>query len=382
MTGLDRLKKTQTSTISRLYEVSAGLTDIVNLAPGEPDFVTPPHILAAMKKALDAGDTHYAPYSGLLDFRKAIATHYKEFFGVDANENQVLVTHGSNQGIFLVINNLLDPGDEVIVLAPAWFGYGPMIRYSQGIAKEVPLRRDDWGIDQDELERRVSPRTKLIIACSPNNPTGSLLNSRDLEKIVAVAAEHKLTVISDEIYNRIVYDDGSFRSLGTFEEIKDRVIVVNGFSKSYAMTGIRLGYVIGPVELIKELGKVQGFSSVCVSPSVQRGGITALTGPQDCVDSMVNEYDKRRRWLVQELNSIEGLSCDPPGGAFYVFPRIPMKSSEEFATRLIKEQHVITVPGTAFGSQGEGYLRISYATSHEVLSKGVDRIRRMIGNPS
>lgn len=380
MTGIDRLKGMPPSPIGRLYRTSAGLKDVLNLAPGEPDFDTPPHILAALKKALDEGETHYGPSSGLPELRRAIASHYKEYFEVEVDEKQVLVTHGSTQAIFLALNNLLNPGEEVIIFTPAWFGYKPMIEYSQGVTVEVPLTRNDWNIDYDKLEMSVSPKSKLMIVCSPNNPTGSLVKSKDLEKIVAVASEHKLMVISDEIYNRIVYEKGSFRSIGIFDEIKDQLIIVNGFSKAYAMTGIRLGYLIAPEEIVKHLDRIQGLSNVCISPAIQKAGLAAVTGPQDSVETMMAEYDKRRRGLVRELNSIKGLSCELPAGAFYAFLRVASaaESSEEFSDTLLREQHVLTVPGTAFGTGGEEYVRISYATSHEILRRAMDRMRRML----
>lgn len=382
MTGLDRLKEIPPSPIGRLYKASAGLKDILNLAPGEPDFDTPHHILAALNKALEDGETHYSSSLGLKELRKAVALHYKDFFNVEVDEDQVLITHGSNQGIFLALNSLLDPGDEVIMFTPSWFGYKPVVQYSQGVAVEVPLKRDDWSVDFERFKKAISEKTKMILLCSPNNPTGSILRPEDLAKIAAIASEHELTIIADEIYNRLVYEEKDFRGVGAFEEIRDRLLIANGFSKTYAMTGIRLGYLIAPERIITELGRIQGFSNVCISPAVQKAGLAALTGPQDCVGTMVSTYDRRRRWLTKELNSTEGLSCNLPAGAFYVFPRIELTSisSEEFSDALLREQHVLTVPGSAFGVGGEQYLRISYATSDDVLKQALDRMREMLSN--
>jgi aspartate/methionine/tyrosine aminotransferase len=351
--------------------------DVVHLEIGEPDFDTPPNIIEAGAEALRSGWTHYGPSAGLPDLRDAIARYLNRSRGTNFAADNVIVTPGGKPIMFFVILALLEAGDEAIYPNPGFPIYESMINFTGATAVPSPIREsNDFALDVDELESLISPRTKLLIINSPGNPTSGVLGRADIERIAEIAVKHELTVLSDEIYSEIIYE-GEHASIATMPGMVDRTIVLDGFSKTYAMTGWRLGYGAMPVEFAAHINKLMVNSVSCTSVAVQRAGIEALEGPQDDVRAMVAAFRGRRDIMVEGLNSIPGLSCLNPKGAFYVFPNISGtgKSSREFADFLLNEHGVAALAGTSFGKHGEGYLRLSYANSDENLRKALERIR-------
>jgi aspartate/methionine/tyrosine aminotransferase len=349
---------------------------IIHLEIGEPDFDTPEHIKTAAKQALDAGATHYGPSAGLPELREAIAKHIGETRGVPVSPEEVVVTPGAKPIMFFTIMALVGEGDEAIYPNPGFPIYESVIRFVGGVPVPIPLREETgFGFDMAELERRVSPRTKLIIINSPENPTGGVLERAQIERIAAIAAERRIPVLADEIYRQFLYD-GEFQSIMTLPGMREHTILLDGFSKSYAMTGWRLGYGVMPAALAEHLTRLMVNSNSCTASFVQLAGIAALQGDQAPVASMVAEFKRRRDLLVDGLNALPGVRCARPRGAFYVFPSIEgtRRSSAEVAERLLNEAGVAALSGTAFGEHGEGYLRFSYANSEANLREALERM--------
>jgi aspartate/methionine/tyrosine aminotransferase len=349
---------------------------IIHLEIGEPDFDTPEHIKTAAKQALDAGATHYGPSAGLPELREAIAKHIGETRGVPVSPEEIVVTPGAKPIMFFTIMALVGEGDEAIYPNPGFPIYESVIRFVGGVPVPIPLREETgFGFDMAELERRVSPRTKLIIINSPENPTGGVLERAQIERIAAIAAERRIPVLADEIYRQFLYD-GEFQSIMTLPGMREHTILLDGFSKSYAMTGWRLGYGVMPAALAEHLTRLMVNSNSCTASFVQLAGIAALQGDQAPVASMVAEFKRRRDLLVDGLNALPGVRCARPRGAFYVFPSIEgtRRSSAEVAERLLNEAGVAALSGTAFGEHGEGYLRFSYANSEANLREALERM--------
>ena len=350
---------------------------IVHLEIGEPDFDTPVHIRDAAKQALDAGATHYGPSAGLPELREAIAKHVAETRGVHVSPEEVVVTPGAKPIMFFTIMALIGEGDEAIYPNPGFPIYESVINFVGGVPVPIPLREESgFNFDLAELERRISPRTKLIIVNSPENPTGGVLERGQLERIAALATERRIPVLSDEIYRQFLYD-GEFTSIMGMGDMRSRTILLDGFSKSYAMTGWRLGYGVMPVPLAEHVTRLMVNSASCTASFVQLAGIAALQGDQTPVARMVAEFKRRRDIVVDGLNKLPGVSCVRPRGAFYVFPNITgtRRRSSEVAERLLNEAGVATLSGTAFGAHGEGYLRLSYANSEAKLREALERMR-------
>ncbi len=357
--------------------------DIVHLEIGEPDFDTPGFIRAAAKQALDKGFTHYGPAPGLPDLRKAIAEHMSSRLGVPFNQNQVVVTPGGKPIMFFVILACGDEGDEVIYPNPGFPIYESVINFIGAKPVPLPLREaNEFRVDVDELERLITPKTRMLIINTPGNPTGGILTREDTRRIAELAVKHDLIVLSDEIYSRILYDGFEHVSITTFPGMPERTIILDGFSKTFAMTGWRLGFGIMPEELVPKIAQLQINSNSCTASFVQMAGVSALSGPQDEIDEMVKEFTRRRDVIVDGLNAIPGFRCHRPLGAFYVFPNITGigKSSRVIADHLLEHAGVACLSGTAFGSHGEGYLRFSYANSIENIRKALDRIRAAVGS--
>lgn len=351
--------------------------DVVHLEIGEPDFDTPQNIVEAGCEALKSGWTHYGPSAGLPDLRESIANYLNRSRDTRFKAENIIVTPGGKPIMFFVILALLEPGDEAIYPNPGFPIYESMINFTGATAVPSPIREsNEFALDVDELESLISPRTKLLIINSPGNPTSGVLPQPDIERIAELAVQHDLIVLSDEIYSEIIYE-GEHVSIATMPGMAERTIVLDGFSKTYAMTGWRLGYGAMPVELAGHINKLMVNSVSCTSVAVQRAGIEALEGPQDDVRAMVEAFRKCRDIMVEGLNAIPGVSCLNPKGAFYVFPNISGtgKTSRQFADCLLDEHGVAALAGTAFGKHGEGYLRLSYANSEENLRKALDRIR-------
>jgi aspartate/methionine/tyrosine aminotransferase len=351
--------------------------EIVHLEIGEPDFDTPAHIKEAAKQALDAGATHYGPSAGLPELREAIAKHIAETRGVPVSPDEVVVTPGAKPIMFFTILALAGEGDEVIHPNPGFPIYESVINFVGGVPVPIPLREESgFGFDLEVFERRVSSRTKLIIINSPQNPTGGVLDRRQLERIAAIAAERRIPVLSDEIYRQFLYE-GEFVSTMTLPGMRDLTILLDGFSKSYAMTGWRLGYGVMPQPLAEHVARLMVNSASCTASFVQLAGIAALQGDQAPVARMVAEFKRRRDLLVDGLNRLPGVTCARPRGAFYVFPNITGtgRPSGEVAERILSDAGVAVLAGTAFGAHGEGYLRLSYANSEANLRLALERMR-------
>ena len=348
--------------------------DIIHMEVGEPDFDTPVHIKRAAEEALARGMTKYTLSAGLPELREAISEHLATK-GITTTAKNVIVTPGAKHAIFCAMAAALDPGDEVIIPSPCWT-YEPMalVVGAKPVFVET-TQDDDFKVKVEKVQEALTKKTRMILLNYPNNPTGAVMQQKDLRPIVDLAIDHDLWVLSDEIYDCLVYE-GKHASVMSLRDTAERTIYINGFSKAYAMTGWRLGYAVAPVELIAEINKVQQASTTCVAEFVQAAGIAALNGPQDCVREMRDEFRKRRDVIVKGLNSIDGLECGKPEGAFYTFPSIKKSglSSLDFCEFMLREAGVAAVPGIGFGPYGEGYVRFSYATSIQNIQRALNRI--------
>ncbi|HUG36884.1 MAG TPA: pyridoxal phosphate-dependent aminotransferase [Candidatus Limnocylindrales bacterium] len=354
--------------------------EIIHLEIGEPDFDTPAHIRDAGKRALDGGATHYGPAAGLPELREAIAKDVAATRQLAVDPEEIVVTPGAKPIMYFVITALVDPGDEVIYPNPGFPIYESVINFVGGVPVPIPLREETgFGFDLDVLERRVSSKTKLIIINSPQNPTGGVLEVNQLERIADIARRHRIPVLADEIYKAFLYE-GEFASITRFPGMKDLTIILDGFSKAYAMTGWRLGYGVMPRDLAEHVARLMVNSNSCTASFTQLAGIAALQGDQMPVAGMVAEFKRRRDIVVEGLNSLPGVSCRSPRGAFYVFPNVKAlgRPSVEVAEALLQEAGVAVLGGSAFGEYGEGYLRLSYANSEANIRKALDRMRPVL----
>jgi len=379
-TGSARTLAVEPSPIRKLVDTISATSGVVGLHVGEPDFDTPVHIKEAATKALNAGYTHYTNTAGVPELREAIAQKLRRENKVDVDpESEVIVTHGGYAAIYVSLQALINPGDEVLLIEPAWT-YDGFIALAGGIKVPCPLHGPDFELTRDALESKVSDRTKLIIVSSPNNPTGNMFSREELGIVAEVAERKNMLVLSDEVYEKLVYDGLSHYSIASFPGMRDRTITVNSFSKTYAMTGWRIGYIAASKEIITAIKKVVAYGYGCINAAVQKAAVEALTGPQECVKEMLEEYDRRRHLIVKGLNEISGIECKKPKGAFYAFANVSSFKlpSQEFATMLLQKAKVATIPGSVFGSSGEGYLRISFATSQRNIIEGLDRIRKFV----
>ena len=366
---------------ARARALAATGRSIVYLQIGEPDFDTPDNVRAAAKRAIDEGLTHYPPYAGLPDLRAAIAADTTERRGFAVEPSNVFVTVGGKGVMVYAIMALVDPGDEVIVPDPGYPIYDSITRFVGGTSVPIPIRQEnDFRLDIDELASLITPRTKLLVINSPANPTGGVLTSGDIERIAELALRHDLVVLSDEIYSRILYDGAEHFSIAALDGMADRTITLDGFSKTYAMTGWRLGYAVVPDWLVKAYGQLIINTISGATAFAQAGAIEALRGPQGDVDAMVREFRYRRDLIVDGLNEIPGFDCLRPQGAFYVFPDISGTglSGAELADRLLQEAGVCVLAGTAFGGVGKDHIRISYANSRENLTEALNRIKAFV----
>ena len=354
---------------------------MIHLQIGEPDFDTPAHVREAAKQALDAGATHYAPFPGIPELRKAIAEDVTARKGFPADPSQVFVTVGGKGVMLYAILGLIDAGDEVIVPDPGYPIYESLTRFVGATPIAIPIRMEnDFRLDVEELARLITPRTRLLIINSPANPTGGVLTRSDLERIAELAEEHDLWVMTDEIYGRILYDGAEHISIASLPAMADRTIVLDGFSKTFAMTGWRLGYAVVPESLKEVYGELVINTISCAPTFVQVGAVQALVGPQDDVDAMVVEFKARRDLIVDGLNRIPGITAKTPLGAFYAFPDISGigLSGAQLAEGLLTEADVCVLAGTAFGGVGVDHIRISYANSRENLTEALERIDRFV----
>ncbi len=364
----------------RARQLEAEGKNIIHLEIGEPDFDTPENIVEAAVHALHNGAHHYGPAPGTPEFRKTIASDISTRRGIQVDPSEVVVTPGAKPIIFYTILALIDPEDEVLYPNPGYPIYESMIRYIGAKAVPVPLKEEnDWSLDVDELERRITSKTKLLMINSPHNPTGGVIPLSDLQRIAKLAQHHDFMVLSDEIYCRVIYASG-YDSIAALPGMKERTILVDGFSKIYAMTGWRLGFGIMPADLAAQVSKLQTNCASCTATFTQIAGIEALAGSQEKTDEMVEEFHRRRDLIVKGLNEISGFTCKVPSGAFYAFPNVKKLGlpSKKLADLLLEEGGVACLSGTAFGELGEGYLRFSYANSQENIREALRRIRKTI----
>ncbi|SER27745.1 aminotransferase [Gracilibacillus ureilyticus] len=370
------------SGIRKFFDLASKMENVVSLGVGEPDFVTPWNVIEASYHSLEQGYTAYTANAGLLELREAISEYLEDYFSVSYDpEEQVLVTVGASQAIDIALRALLNPGDEVIIVEPCFVAYSSAVILAGGVPVTVSATSENaFKVTPEQIEAAVTERTKAIVLCSPNNPTGAVLNAKELADIAEVLCNHDIIAISDEIYAELSYDEKA-SSLAEIDGMKERTILISGFSKSFAMTGWRLGYAAGPTDIIQAMTKIHQYTIMCAPTMAQHGALEALRNGRDSVDNMTTSYRQRRNFVVKALNEM-GLSCHLPGGAFYVFPSIKATgmSSEEFAEKLLAEERVAVVPGNVFGESGEGYIRCSYATSIKQLDEAMKRMSRFVEN--
>ena len=380
-TRLGRTEPSATIAVSdRARVLRAQGRDIIALAGGDPDFPTPHHIVEAAEAALRAGDTHYPPSRGRPALIEAIADKLARENGVRVKPNQVIVTPGAKWALLVALAALVNPGDEVIVLDPAWVSYAPMVGLNDAQPVHVALpAADDYWITEARLRAALTERSKVLLVNSPNNPTGRVLTREEIDAIVRVASEADLYVISDEIYEHLVFDGAVHHSLAAEPGMAERTVIINGFSKAYAMTGWRLGWLAAPEPVASLAMNLHSQGVTSASSFAMAAGVAALTGPQDCIGEMVAAYADRRRFMVEALNAIEGIECEAPDGAFYLFPRLPNSGldSVALAERLLEQGDIAAVPGIAFGEAGEGHLRFTIATSMSDLERAADRLAKV-----
>lgn len=352
--------------------------DVVDLGGGDPDFTTPKHIIQVAAEAMESGFTHYVASNGIPSLRKAITAKLLRDNGLTYDPNtEIIVTPGGKAALAISLLTLLGSGDECLILDPGWVSYAPATQLADATPVPIPLSPDDgWTIRTELLEQYVTPRSRALIFNSPNNPTGRVARPEELAAVAAFAQKHDLIVISDEIYEKLIYDGRTHSSIAAQPGMQERTIIVNGFSKPYAMTGWRLGYVAAPQALVKEIAKIHSHTATCATSFAQVGGVAAYDGPQDCIVEMNAAYDRRRHLVCERLSALPGINCPLPEGAFYAFADVRGTglSAPEFATRLLESQFVAVTPGDAFGPAGAGYVRLSVANSDAMLTKAVERI--------
>ncbi|MDD4088073.1 MAG: pyridoxal phosphate-dependent aminotransferase [Tissierellia bacterium] len=373
-------KKYPASGIRRMHDLASEYEDIINLTIGEPDFDTPQNIIEAAKNALDQGYTHYSSNAGIQELREAIANYYKKYTNEYTSKN-IIITVGAMEAIYLSLVTTINPGDEVLIPNPCFPNYEGQIMMVGAKPVPVPLfEKNNFKIRAEDIEKVITDKSKAILLNYPSNPLGSVLGKDDINEIAEVVKKYDLIVFSDEVYDKIIYDDDNYCSILENSDIRDKVIVINSLSKSYAMTGWRIGYLVGNEKITSHMTKLQEGIVSCVPTFIQKAAVQAITNSEDSTKEMVSHYKRRRDILIDGLNSIPGISCLKSSGSFYAFTNIKSfkKPSMQFAKELMKEAKVLAVPGSAFGTNGEGYLRFVFATSEESLNEAVKRINQYI----
>lgn len=367
--------------MERATQMQKNGEDVIHMEIGRPDFDTPQVIKDAANTALANGNVFYTSNYGTPELRQAIADKLKRDNDIDYKAEEILVTIGVGEGTYAAVAAFTEPGDEILVPDPVWLNYIHVPHFFGAVPVSYKLREEnDYQIDLDEIEGLITPKTKMLVINTPGNPTGVVQSRETLEKLADIAKKHNLIVVSDEIYEKLVYDGAKHVSIAALPGMKERTITLNGFSKCYSMTGWRLGYVAAPVEFIKAMVRVHAYINTCAPSFVQEAGITALEKAEPDVQEMVKEYQRRRDYAVSAINAIDGLSCKTPGGAFYIFVNIKAlgKTSAEMADYLLDHAKIAAVPGSAFGPQGEGYIRLSYACSYERIVEAMERLKKAV----
>jgi aminotransferase len=376
----NKVQELKPSGIRRFFDLAANMEGVISLGVGEPDFVTSWTIREAAIHSLEEGYTTYTANAGMIELRKEISRYMDKRFNVSYDPaNQIIVTVGASQALDLALRAILNPGEEVIVVEPCFVAYAPLVTMAGGNPVTVQtLAENDFKLKPEQLEAAITPKTKALLICSPNNPTGTQLGKEDLEKIAEIVKKHDLLVIADEIYAELSYDE-EFTSFAAIEGLIERTILINGFSKAFAMTGWRLGFVCAPKEISEAIYKIHQYGMMCASTMSQHAGIEALKNGMPEVEEMRQSYRSRRNFIVNSFNEI-GLSCHNPGGAFYAFPSIKSTglTSQDFAEKLLLEEKVAVVPGDVFGESGEGHIRCSYASSMDQLKEAITRMERFV----
>ncbi len=372
----DVMRKVPPSGIRKYFDLASGIGGVISLGVGEPDFVTPWHIREACIHSLESGKTSYTSNFGLMELREEIAKLYSHEHGVQYDPiSEILIMSGVSEALDVAIRAITNPGDEIIVPQPAYVAYIPSVMFAGGVPVPVVTHPDNnFKLTAEDLKRVITPRTKALIINYPNNPTGTIMDRKDLEAIAKVVSEHDIIVISDEVYECLTYN-GKHTCFSSIEGMKDRTILLNGFSKAYAMTGFRLAYALAPSPVVDAMMRIHQYCMLCAPITAQIGAIEALRNGNEEMQRMKRDYDRRRHLIVSGLNRI-GLKCYEPKGAFYAFPSVKGTglTSEKFAERLLREQKVVTIPGDVFGPAGEGFLRCSYATSKDQIIEALNRM--------
>ena len=376
----DRVRDIPPSGIRRFFDMLAEMKDVISLTIGEPDFITPEPITRAAIESLEAGETHYTANGGMMELRELIAANLRDRYGVEYDpRTELIITVGASEGVDASLRATINDGDEVIYHEPCFVAYAPCIQLAGGVAVPVSTTdATDFRVTAEMIEDVVTPRTKAIFLGYPNNPTGAVLDRADLEAIARVADRHDLLVYTDEIYDRLVYGDHEHTAFSSLPGMRERTILLGGFSKSYAMTGWRIGYVAAPAGLMTGIAKVHQYGIMCAPTSAQFAAIEAMKNGEPHLQAMRAEYDRRRRYITDRFNAI-GMSCFEPKGAFYCFPHVTECTGLDemtFAEKLLEEERVGVVPGTAFGPSGAGHVRVCYATAYEEIVEAMDRIER------
>ncbi len=377
----EKVLSIEPSGIRKFFDIANEMDDVISLGVGEPDFDTPWHVRDEGIYSLEKGRTFYTSNSGLKELRVEITRYLKRRCNIEYDPmKETLVTVGGSEGIDIALRAMLNPGDEVLIPEPCYVSYLPCVVLADGVPVTIQLKEEnEFRLTREELLEKITDKTKILVLPFPNNPTGAVMRRKDLEEIAEVVIEHDLYVISDEIYSELTYGDAEHVSIASLPGMWERTLTINGFSKAYAMTGWRLGYICGPQKIVEQMTKIHQFAIMCAPTTSQYAAVEAMRNGDEDVQMMRESYDQRRRFLMHAFKEM-GLKCFEPFGAFYVFPSIAEfgLTSDEFAMRLLEEEHVAVVPGTAFGACGEGFLRISYAYSIEALKAALARIDRFI----
>jgi aminotransferase len=376
-----RVANLKPSGIRKFFDIAATMDDVISLGIGEPDFTTPEPILRAGLRSLDKGETHYTSNHGKLELRQALAAHLEHLYGVRYDPlTELVITVGVSEALYLAMTALLDPGQEVIIPTPCFVSYQPEVLLAGGVPVEIPTRmQDGFQVDPDRIRKAITPRTKAIFIAYPSNPTGAVASREVLMEIAHIAEEHDLVLISDEIYDRLVYDFVHVCVPSINENARQRTVLLGGFSKDYAMTGWRIGYAAGPADIIKGMVRIHQYTVMSAPTTAQDAAIEALAVGEQYVQQMLAEYDRRRRLMLNGFNRL-GLTTCEPRGAFYAFPNVAASGmdDETFCQRLLEEERVAIVPGSSFGPGGEGFVRACYATAYEKIEEALRRMEKFM----
>ncbi|WEJ57068.1 pyridoxal phosphate-dependent aminotransferase [Devosia sp. FJ2-5-3] len=373
----NRIVEEDLSFRSRMLEIAAGMNNVIAMGRGDPDFHTPKHIAEAAKKAIDENQHHYTGPTGIPALRKAIAEHLTDVYNLDHTADEIVVTAGVQESITLLMLALINPGDEVLITSPRFMTYDTAVNFAGGVPVPVPtFQKDDFALDINEIEKRITPKTRMFVLVSPNNPTGAVTPPAVIRQIAELAIKHDIIIVSDEIYAQIIYDGNEHLSIGTLPGMKERTITLNGFSKTFAMTGWRVGYLAAPADFVTKVTEMRHTLSINTCTISQHAALAALTGPMEPIQAMIDAYTERRAFLLPALDEM-GLTYGNPGGAFYVYINVAGTgmSTPDFCEKLLRETGVMMFPGTMFGDHDPSYIRLSFLQPLEVIKDAVERMK-------